>query len=105
MQGFQIKRTNVKQARDTMVSALSSIFGVTPIEKDGKYEISFGAFQKLTIWLGEDGKRIFIESESRSDVEDEVILDTNRRFRRYLEAVAGYTAKERIKTAKKEVGD
>jgi hypothetical protein len=36
------------------------------------------------------------------DVEaDAIILDTNKRFRRYLDLVTGFTTKERIKRAKK----
>ena len=32
-----------------------------------------------------------------------LILDTNKRFRDFLEEATGYTAKERLKMAKKEV--
>ncbi len=103
MQGFPIKRAKKKQARETMIQELSTIFGITPVERDGKFEISFGAFQQLQVWLGADGARLMIESESRPEAGDEVILDTNRRFRRYLEAVTGYTAKERVRMAKKEL--
>jgi hypothetical protein len=43
-----------------------------------------------------------VDTESdRSIEDDEVILDTNRRFRDYLQHVTGYTAKERAKKIQK----
>ena len=88
-----------------MIVALEEIFGNTPAERRGKFEISFGALKWLTVWAGSDGKSLCIESESLPDTPDGVIIDTNRRFREYLERVTGYTAKERIRMAKKKVGD
>ena len=44
-----------------------------------------------------------METESSKDVKDDVILDTNKRYRIFLEDATGYTAKERLKMAKKEV--
>ena len=41
-----------------------------------------------------------MHTESDSGSSDEVILDTNRRFRRYLDITTGYTTKERVKKAK-----
>ena len=86
-----------------MVSALSDIFGIRPQEKEGKFEISYGALERLTIWACGGNKSLCVETTSRSDVPDAVILDTNRRFREYLERVTGYTARERVKLAKKQV--
>jgi hypothetical protein len=33
-------------------------------------------------------------------VSDDMIMDTNRRFRKYLDAVTGFSTKERVKRAK-----
>jgi hypothetical protein len=44
-----------------------------------------------------------VETESNKDVKDDVILDTNKRYRVFLEGATGYTAKERLAKAKKEV--
>ncbi len=44
-----------------------------------------------------------METESNKDVKDDAILDTNKRFRIFLEGATGFTAKERLKKAKKEV--
>lgn len=88
-----------------MVEAITDIFGIQPRQIGGKYEITYGAMKRLSVWVGEGERSLCVESESRSDVTDEVILDTNRRFRQYLETVTGYNAKERVKIAKKQVED
>jgi len=44
-----------------------------------------------------------VETESSKGVADEVIMDTNKRYRVFLEEATGYTAKERLKKAKKDV--
>ena len=59
-----------------------------------------GALKVLDASLGADGKSVIIRTESDLTVSDETILDTNRRFRKYLDAVTGYTTKERVKKAK-----
>lgn len=70
-------------------------------EENGKLTMSYGAFSKLTIWV--DNKKMCIDSESGKGASDEVILDTNKRYRVFLEEATGYTAKERLAKAKKQV--
>lgn len=55
----------------------------------------------MSVWV--ENKNLCVDTESRSGVGDEVILDTNRRFRKFLEAATGLNSKERVKRAKKEV--
>ncbi|MCZ7383606.1 MAG: DUF5611 family protein [Candidatus Methanoperedens sp.] len=70
-------------------------------EENGKYTINYGAFKQLTVRV--DNKKLCVETESNTDVKDDVILDTNKRYRVFLEEATGYTAKERLKMAKKDV--
>jgi len=63
--------------------------------------LSYGAIERMEVWL--DGKNLCIETTSNKRASDEVVLDTNRRFRLFLTKATGYTSKERIKQAKKEV--
>ncbi len=70
-------------------------------EENGKYTLDYGAFKRLTV--GVDKKKLCVETESNKDATDEVILDTNKRYRIFLEEATGYTAKERLAKAKKEV--
>jgi len=83
-----------------MVEQLRECFETEPNQKDGHYQIRFGALKVLDASLGADGKSVIIMTESDLTVSDEVILDTNRRFRKYLDAVTGYSTKERVKKAK-----
>lgn len=63
--------------------------------------INYGAFNRLAVSI--DNKKLRVDSESNKDAKEEQILDTNKRFRIFLEEATGYTAKERLKMAKKEV--
>ncbi|VVB90546.1 Uncharacterised protein [uncultured archaeon] len=70
-------------------------------EENGKLTLSYGAFSRFTVWV--DKKKMFVDSESGKGAGDEVILDTNKRYRVFLEEATGYTAKERLAKAKKQV--
>jgi hypothetical protein len=71
------------------------------VKKQGdRYQISYGALRLLEVTTGSGGKTLIVRTESDKDASDEVILDTNRRFRKYLDKVTGYSTKERVKKAK-----
>ena len=100
MQEYPVKRGFSKNLPATLVEQLKECFGVEPKHKDGHYLISYGALKVLDATLGADGKSVIIRTESDLTVSDETILDTNKRFRKYLDAVTGYSTKERAKKAK-----
>lgn len=101
MQEYPIKRTHIKALKENIVLKLREHFGVEATESDGFYQISYGAIKSMQVKIGESGKTMIIGTVSRTDIEDEqVILDTNRRFRKYLDDVTGYSTKERVKKAK-----
>lgn len=70
-------------------------------EENGKLEISYGALTRLVV--GINNKRLCVEIEANKGAEDNVIMDTNKRYRVFLEEATGFTAKERLKKAKKDV--
>jgi hypothetical protein len=101
MQEYPIKRTNIKELSTNIVDKLREHFEIEPSELDGFYTISFGAIESMRVKVGETGKTMLVETKSKTGIEDEqIILDTNRRFRKYLDAVTGYNTKERVKKAK-----
>ena len=101
MQEYPIKRTHIKALSENMVEKLKEHFGLAPAESDGFYQIRYGAIASMRVKAGDGGKTILVETESCTGIEDEtVIIDTNRRFRRYLDDVTGYSTKERVKKAK-----
>ncbi len=80
---------------------LEKDFPVEIKDEKGRFTLSYGAFKNLTVWV--DNKKLCVETESSEDARDEDILDTNKRYRVFLEEATGYSAKERLKKAKKDV--
>ena len=80
---------------------LEKNFPIEIKDENGKCKISYGAFKSLAVSI--DNKKLRVETESNKEVKDEQILDTNKRYRDFLEEATGFTAKERLKKAKKEV--
>jgi hypothetical protein len=101
MQEYQVKRTSQKGLPVAMVDQLKDCFGTEVSEKGGHYRIRYGALKRMEVALGPGGKTLVVDTESDTDASDETIIDTNRRFRLYLERVTGFSAKERLKKAKK----
>ncbi|KLK88289.1 hypothetical protein SZ63_04405 [Methanoculleus sediminis] len=104
MQEYQIKRGYTKQLAESMIQGLRDQFGIEPrAAEDGHYIISYGALLRLEVWVGTGGKTLIVDTEAGKDADDETIIDTNRRFRNYLQQVTGFTAKERAKKAQQAV--
>ncbi len=70
-------------------------------DENGKLTITYGAMKSIAVWI--DNKRLNVVTESATGASDDAVLDTNKRFRNFLEKATGYTAKQRLEMAKKEV--
>ncbi|ADN36565.1 conserved hypothetical protein [Methanolacinia petrolearia DSM 11571] len=111
MQEYSIKRGFKDGLEERMKDGLEKYFDAVGTEKDGHYEIEFGSFSCLEAWINEKGSLLCVDTHSRSDLydsfsedeADKIVLDTNRRFRDYLEYVTGYNTKERKKKATEAV--
>lgn len=104
MQEYPIKRGYTKQLAESMIQGLRDQFETEPrAAEDGRYIVSYGALLRLEVSLGAGGKTLVVDTEADKTVDDETIIDTNRRFRNYLLQVTGFTAKERAKKAQKAV--
>jgi len=103
MQEFQVKRGHTKDLGGEVERAIADCFGVRPEKGEGGYVVSFGALAKMTIRIGEGGKSVAVDTVSKRDADEATILDTNRRFRTFLDRVTGFSSKERVKRAKKAV--
>ena len=62
----------------------------------------------LEVWAGEKNKTVFVDTVTDETVlampdeeADGIILDTNKKFRQFLDLVTCFTTKERVKRAKK----
>jgi len=100
MQEYPVKRGLTKDLSTRMVDALRECFGTDVHKASDHYQISYGALKLLDVSIGKEGKTLVVHTESNKAATDEVIIDTNRRFRRYLDAATGYSTKERVKKAK-----
>ena len=72
------------------------------VQQEGqKLTLSYGALKSIEAWI--EGKKLAVVTQSAPDASDDVVLDTNKRYRNFLEKATGYTAKQRLQMAKKEV--
>lgn len=98
---YSFKR-GFKPENERIRGLLEEVFEVKPAESEGKLTVQYGAIKELKTWVQD--KKLHVETSSDLSVKDEkLILDTNKRFRDFLEEATGYTAKERLKMAKKAV--
>jgi len=83
-------------------AVLAEEFPCDANEVDGRLQITYGALKSICVWI--EGKKLHVTTESDASAGDQIVLDTNKRFRNFLEKATGYTAKQRLQMAKKEVG-
>ena len=100
MQEYPIKRGLTKDLEVRVIAEMKNCFGREAQKAGTAYRIMFGALKRLDVTIGEGGKSVIIDTESDMSVNDDVILDTNKRFRKFLDAVTGFSTKERVKRAK-----
>jgi hypothetical protein len=103
MQEYQVKRGHTRDLAVEVEKAFSDCFGVRPEKGADGYTMSFGALSRMEVRLGEGGRTVTVDTVSRRDADEATILDTNRRFRTFLDRVTGFSSKERVKRAKKAV--
>ena len=108
MQEYEVKRGNTADLDDRIKAGFADIFQVSPKEADGHYIISYGSMKKLEVWAGEKNKTVLVDTETDDKVMelpdeefDKITLDTNKKFRQFLDLVTCFTTKERVKRAKK----
>lgn len=105
MQEYPIKRGLTKDLEARAVAELKLCFGAEPEKTEKGYRITSGALKRLDVTIGAGSKSVIIDTESDITAADEIIIDTNKRFRKFLDAVTGYSTKERVKRAKSVVGE
>jgi len=110
MQEYEVKRGNTKDLEERINAGFSDIFETKPkVSADKHYSISYGSMKLLEVWPGTGNKTIFVDTKTDEKVlelpdekADPIILDTNKKFRQFLDLVTCFTTKERVKRAKKE---
>jgi hypothetical protein len=100
IQQYKLKRGH-KPEIERIKEVIEAKFPVQPTEKDGKLEFSYGAIKHFQASIVD--KKLCVDTVPNKEVSDEEVLDTNKRFRQFLDEATGYTSKQRVKSAKKEV--
>jgi hypothetical protein len=95
-QEFTFKRGFKKDAHKRVIEALKTCFGIEASLQDDEYVLSYGALKKMRVRVGES---LVVDTESKRDVPAAVAIDTNARFRCFLDIATGYTTKQRAKKA------
>ena len=110
MHEYDVKRGKTADLEERITSGFKDIFEIEPEIKDGHYCASYGSIKRLEVWCGEKNKTVIIDTETDNAVlslpdeeADKIILDTNKKFRQYLDLVTCFTTKERVKRSKKAV--
>lgn len=108
MQEYEVKRGTTKELDERINAGFADIFGVKPDVKNGHYTISYGSMKRLEVWCGDKNKSLMVDTETDNAVlsmpdekADAIILDTNKKFRQFLDLTTCFTTKERVKRAKK----
>ncbi len=80
---------------------LEEEFPVEIRQEGEKLLLNYGALKSIEVWI--ESKKLNVITESVPGASDDLALDTNKRFRNFLDKATGYTAKQRLQMAKKEV--
>ena len=95
MQEMDIKRGHFGSIDGKMAEIMKDIFGNVS-EKEGWYISTYGAMDPIKVRPEGKGK-LMVDINTRTDVAEDVIMDTLRAKNRFLEKVTGFNASERSK--------
>jgi len=100
MNEYDIKRGHFEKIEGGKLEVLmKDAFGSVK-KKDDKLTSSFGALEKITVWL--DGKKkLCVDTKMNTKVDDKTATETIRQYNFFLEKATGFSAKERRKKANK----
>ena len=101
IQRYDFKRGFKKDSQKRVLDALKNCFETDVIEKEESiFVLSYGALRKMTVEVGDE---LSVDSEADTNVSEDIMADTNRRFRKFLEQATGFTAKQRAKKSQEKV--
>jgi len=86
---------------ERILSAIREEFPVEVSRQQDRLSLSYGALRRIEVWV--ENKKLNVVTESDPGASDAIVLDSNKRFRNFLEKATGYSAKQRLQMAKKEV--
>jgi len=96
---YSFKR-GFKPDLERISKALEEEFPAEIKQEEVKLLLSYGALKSICVSI--TGKKLTVTTESVIGAGDAQAMDTNKRFRNFLEKATGYTAKQRLQMAKKD---
>lgn len=103
MQQYKLKR-GFKPEIERIYSVMQECFPTEVSREKDILKTSYGAMLEVKVRV--ENKKLCVETVSDTTVKDDnTILKTNKAYRDFLFKATGYTAKERLKQAKKEVSE
>ena len=101
MKQYKLKR-GFKPDIDRIYSVMEECFSEKIFKNEIYLETSHGAMSKIKVWIA--NKMLCVDTISDKTIsDDKIILQTNKDFREFLYKATGYTTKERMKNASKDV--
>ena len=98
---FEVKRGHAKNIEGGKLGRLlKDAFGNVTDLGGGKYSATLGPLT-VTTWI--DGKALSFESNNPTTIDDKTATEVVRARNQFLQAATGFSAKERVKRAKKAV--
>ena len=98
---FEVKRGHAKNIEGAKLGGvLKAAFGNMKDLGGGKFEATLGP---LTVRTWMDGKAIAFESNNPTTIDDATATEVVRARNQFLQNATGFSAKERVKRAKKAV--
>ena len=100
MQTFEIKRGHGKALEDGgLKNMMEEEFGSVKIDNESTFNASFKALKSITVEF-RSIKEIGVETETDNDASPEDSLAAHQAYNRFMEAVTGFNAKQRVERAK-----
>ncbi len=96
---YRLKR-GFKPDIERVRGVLEEVFPTEVHEEGDMLVIGYGALKRVEVKIVE--KKLSVITEANPEASEETMLETNRLFRDFLLKATGYTAKQRIKQAKKD---
>ena len=100
IQKYKLKR-GFRPEINRIQEVMEKTFQVPVTEDGGKLMVSCHALDRIEVWI--DDKKLCVNTQSNPEASDEMVMNTNKQFRKFLDEATWYTSKQRVKMAKKEI--
>ena len=105
MQDTPSSEASPRISNNALLPSSKTVSGLSRRKPGTRTGSGYGALKRLEATAGAGGKSLRVDTDSDTSAADEAIIDTNKRFRKFLDATTGFSTKERVKRAKSVEGE